>query len=130
MHAIRIGMSGGVNHRNAGGPRSGEQLSGGFQRLPRVLAAGAGVASVDFADRAITALINLVVEVDRQHRGTAPDPDVTTIRVVDLDDLLIDDVLPAVILEIACHSHLLFQGYITREVMVERNIGPISLHAA
>src|SRR5215471_6794951 len=130
MYAIRIGMSGGVDHRNAGGPHSGEQLSGEFQRLPGVLTAGAWVAPIDFANRAITALINLVVEVDRQHGGAAPDPDVTTIRLVDLDDLLIDDVLPAMILKIACHSHLLFQAYVTRELIVERNIGCISLHAA
>src|ERR1700686_38159 len=78
-----------------------------LDRPPGILAAGARVAAVDFAHRAITPLISLVVEVDRQHGGIAADPDLATIGLVDFDDLGIDNVLPAMVLEIACHGGLL-----------------------
>src|SRR5215831_9633217 len=104
MHAIGIGMSGGVDHRNSSRSRGGEQLPGRFQRLPGMFPAGARIATVDFANRTVAALINLVVEVDRKHGGTASDADLTSIGLIDLDNLLIDDVLPAMIFEIACHA--------------------------
>src|SRR5712671_4475175 len=100
-------MPGGVDNRNAGGPGGGEELPGRFQRPPRVLAAGARITPVDFANRTITALIDLVIEIDRQHRGTASDRNFATIGLIDLDDFLIDDVLPAMIFKIAHHSRLL-----------------------
>src|SRR5262249_45705200 len=129
MHAIGIGMSCGVDHRNAGAPCGSEQLPGRLQRLPGMLAAGARIAPGDFANRTIAALIDLVVEVDRQHRGTASDPDLTAIGFVDLDNLVIDDVLPTMILKITCHSSLLFHAYIASEVVVEGSIGRLSLYA-
>src|SRR5258706_12364637 len=94
-------MPGGVDNRNAGGPGGGEELPGRFQRPPRVLAAGARITPVDFANRAVTALINLVIEINRQHRGTASDRNFATIGLIDLDDFLIDDVPPAMIFKIA-----------------------------
>src|SRR6266851_8133030 len=97
-------MPGGIDHRNAGGPGGGEELPRRFQRPPRVLAAGARITPVDFANRAITALIDLVIEIDRQHRGTASDRNFATIGLIDLDDVLIDDVLPAMIFKIAHRS--------------------------
>src|SRR5713226_1179922 len=97
-------MPGGVDNRNAGGPGGGEELPGRFQRPPRVLAAGARITPVDFANRAITALIDLVIEIDRQHRGTASDRNFATIGLIDLDDVLIDDVLPAMIFKVAHRS--------------------------
>src|SRR6266849_9622636 len=100
-------MPGGIDHRNAGGPGGGEELPRRFQRPPRMLAAGARITPVDFAHRAVTALIDFVVEIDRQHRGTGSDPNFTTIGFIDLDDLLIDDVLPAMIFKIAHRSRLL-----------------------
>src|SRR5260370_12599768 len=107
MHAPGVGMSGGIDHRNAGGPGGGKELPGRFQGPPGMLAARARIAPVDFANRAITALIDFVVEIDRQHRGTASDPNFTTIGLIDLDDFLIDDVLPAMIFKIAHRSRLL-----------------------
>src|SRR5260221_5232322 len=118
MHTVRIGMASGVDHWKVGHPCGSKQLLGRFQRLPSMLAAGARIAPVDFADRTIATLIDLVIEVDRQHCGTVSDSDLASIRLVDLDDLLIDDVFPAMILEIACHSHLLFNTYIAGEVVV------------
>src|SRR5215831_6466721 len=132
MHAIGIGMSCGVDHRNSGAPRGSEQLPGRLQRLPGMLAAGSRITPVDFANWTIAALIDLVVEVDSQHRGTASDPDLTAIGFVDLDNLIIDDVLPTMILKITCHSSLLFHlfhAYIASEVVVEGSIGRISLYA-
>src|SRR5258708_2753723 len=97
-------MPGGIDDRNAGGAGGGEELPRWFQRPPRMLAAGARMTPVDFANRAITALIDLVVQIDRQHRGTGANPNFATVRLIDLDDVLIDDVLPAMIFEIAHRS--------------------------
>src|SRR5258707_2677863 len=69
-HAAGVRMPGGIDDRNAGGPGGGEELPRRFQRPPRMLAAGAGIAPIDFANRAVAALIGLVIEIDRQHRGT------------------------------------------------------------
>src|SRR5262249_39083485 len=94
-------MPGRIDHRNAGGPGGGEELPRRFERPPRMFAARARIALVDVAHRATAALIDLVVEIDREHCGTASDPNFTTIGLVDLDDVLIDDVLPAMIFKIA-----------------------------
>jgi hypothetical protein len=101
---------GGVDHRQARPARGGEQRLRRLNRLPSVLAAGAGVLPVDLAHRAITALIGLVVEVDRQNRGIVPHANLAPIGLVDFDDLLIDDVFPAMVLEIARHGHLLVRA--------------------
>src|SRR5260370_10065654 len=100
-------MPGGIDDRNAGGPGGGKELLRRFQGAPRVLAAGARMTLVDFANRAVAALIGLVIEIDRQHRGTASDRNFATIGLIDLDDVLIDDVLPAMIFKIAHRSRLL-----------------------
>src|SRR5712671_1150102 len=107
VHAAGVGMAGGVEYRQAGLARGGEQQPGRLDRLPGVLPAGAGVAGVDLAYRAIAALIGLVVEVDRQQRGIAPDANLAAIGLVDLEDLLVHDVLPAMVLEVAGHGWLL-----------------------
>ena len=45
----------------------------------------------------------------------APDPELAAVRLVDLEDFLVDDVLPAMVLEIARHACLLlvFHSYRT-----------------
>lgn len=65
---------------------------------------------VDLADRSGAALVDLLVKVDREHRRIAPDADLPPIRRVDFQDLLVDHVLPAMVLEITCHARLLFHG--------------------
>src|SRR5229473_3984222 len=97
-------MPRGIDDRNAGGPGGGEELPRRFQRAPRMFAAGPRITPVDFAHRAVTALIDLVIEIDRQHRGTASDRNFATVRLIDLDDVLIDDVLPAMIFKVAHRS--------------------------
>src|SRR4029077_13830317 len=79
----------------------GEEQPARFERSPRMLAAGARIVPVDVANRTITALIDLIGEIDRQHRGTASHPNLTAIGLIELDDLLIHDVLPAMIFKIA-----------------------------
>src|ERR1700688_1371529 len=103
-----------------------------------MLAARAGIEPVGLAYRAMTPLIGLVVEIDRQHRGIAPDPDLAAIGLVDVEDLLVDDVLPAMVLEIARHARLLFLdayrklfvSHVAAEIVIDRDIGGDVLHAA
>jgi hypothetical protein len=73
-----------------------------------VLAACARIAPVDLAHRPAAALIGLVVEVDRQHGRIAANPDLAAIGLVDLERAFVDDVLPAMVLEIARHACLPF----------------------
>src|SRR5262245_9429954 len=97
-------MAGAVDHRNAGAPRRREQLLGRRHGGPGVLTAGAGELAVDLFDRPIPTQISLVVEVDRQHGRALANVELTMVGPVDLQGLLVDDVLPAVIFEIAGHS--------------------------
>jgi hypothetical protein len=59
----------------------------------------------------ISALIGLVIEIDRQHRRIAADAELAAIGLIDFEDLLVDDVLPAMVLEIAGHDGLLWRFY-------------------
>src|SRR5713101_7415525 len=105
-HAIGVGMARGVDHRQARRARGSQQRPRRLDRLPGVLATGARVAPIDLTHRAISARICLVVEIDRQHRGIASRADLAAIGLVELEDFLVDDVLPAMILKIAWHGNL------------------------
>src|SRR5215472_5366671 len=67
--------------------------------------------AVDFAHRTRATLVGLVVEIDREHRGIAPDLHVAPVRLVDLEDLVVDQVLPAMVLELARHGGLRFHSW-------------------
>src|SRR5262249_31003524 len=114
-HAGGVGMARRVDDGQAGLAGGGEKPPGRLQRLPGVLAAGARIAPIDLAHRAVAALISLVVEIDRQHRGIATDANLATIGLVDFENLLVDDVLPAMVFEISCHACLLLLANVAAE---------------
>jgi hypothetical protein len=97
-------MARGVDYRHPSAARRGEQLLRERQCLPGVLAAGAGKLAVDLAHRVVPAQIGLVVEVDGEHRGVVADLGFAPIGLVDRDSVGVDDVFPAVILEIPRHG--------------------------
>ena len=97
-------MAGRVDHRHAGAPRRREQLLCWRQRLPGVLAAGAGKLAVDLAHRPAAALIGLVVKVDGEHRRIVAHIGFAPIGLINLKRLGVDHVFPAMVLEVARHG--------------------------
>src|SRR6185295_6071419 len=103
MYAAGVGVARGIDHRDAGASRGSEQLLRPRQRFPGVLAAGARELAVDLGDRPAAALISLVVQVDGEYRRVVADIELAAVGLVDLDGVGIDDVLPAMVFEIARH---------------------------
>ncbi len=56
--------------------------------------------AVGFAHRDISTAIGITIEVDGEHRRGRSDEDVAMIGTVDFQDLVIDEVLPAMIVEV------------------------------
>src|SRR5262249_50712499 len=107
MYAARVDVAGGVDYGGAACGRK-ERLRR-RHRLPGVFAARAGEFPVDFFHWTVAAAIGLVVEVDGEHRRVVSDINLAAIGLVDLDGVGVDDVLPAMIFEIARHDVLLYE---------------------
>src|SRR5262249_49123215 len=74
-----------------------------------------GEFAVDLSHRTVATAISLVVEVDGEHRRIVADVDLAMIGLVDLDGVGIDDILPAMVFEIARHDVLLLERRIARQ---------------
>src|SRR5262249_10896198 len=122
MHAAGVDMASGVDDGHPGTARGREQRLRWRHRLPGVFAAGAGEFTVDLFYRTVAAAIGLVVEVDREHRRIVADVDLAAIGLVDLDGVGIDDVLPAMVFEIARHDVLLLERRIARQTTYRRSL--------
>src|SRR5215468_7779905 len=96
-------MARGVDNRHTSTPGRREQPLGGRDGLPGVLAAGAGEFLINLFDRAIPAQIGLVVEVDGQNGWIVADVNSALVGLIDLQRVGVDNVLPAVVFEIASH---------------------------
>jgi hypothetical protein len=73
-----------------------------------MLAARAGEFAIDVLHRTVAAAIDLVVKIDGEHRGIVADINLAAISLVDLDGVGVDDVLPAMVFEVARHDLLLW----------------------
>src|SRR5215831_3314336 len=120
MHAPGVDVAGGVDDRYPGPARGREQRLRWRHRLPGVFAARAGEFAVDLFHRTVAAAIGLVVEVDGEHRRIVADINFATIGLVDLDGVGVDDVLPAMIFEIARHDVLLLERRMANDLSATR----------
>src|SRR5262249_46784953 len=120
MHAAGVDVAGGVDDRYPGAARGREQRLRRRHRLPGVFAAGAGEFAVDLFHRTVAAAIGFVVEVDGEHRRTVADINLAAIGLVDLDGVGVDDVLPAMIFEIARHDVLLLERRMANDLSATR----------
>src|SRR5262249_5002057 len=120
MHAPGVDVAGGGDDWYPRPARGREQRLRWRHCPPRVLAGRAGESAVDLFHRTVAAAIGLVVEVDGEHRRIVADINFATIGLVDLDGVGVDDVLPAMIFEIARHDVLLLERRMANDLSAIR----------
>src|SRR5262249_43478500 len=109
MHPAGVNMASRIDDRYAGPARGPKQTLGRRKRPPRMFAAGAGEFPIDLLHRTIAAAIRLIVEIDGEHRGIVAHIELAAIGLIDLDRVGVDEVLPAMVFEVARHDVLLFE---------------------
>src|SRR5262249_13094211 len=120
MHAAGVDVAGGVDDRYPGAARGREQRLRRRHRLPGVFAAGAGGFAGDFFYPAVAAAVGFVVEGGGEHPPVVAHTNLAAIGLVDLDGVGVDDVLPAMILEIPRHDVLLLERRMANDLSATR----------